>query len=135
MSAKKYFHKTTAYYSVMLALSLSVISCNKDLDRLPETQIGVGSFFNTEADLILYTSGMYDFPGTELYTTEAYILTDNAWSTGSVELKNMMRSNPNSTTITTGWDWEDWIQLRKVNLFLANFGKAKVTQERLDHFE
>jgi starch-binding outer membrane protein, SusD/RagB family len=132
MSAKKYLNKATAYYSALLALSLSVMSCNKNLDRFPETQIGVGSFFNTEADLNLYTTGLYDFPGTELYTTEAYILTDNAWSTGSVELKNMMKGDPSSSTITTGWDWA---QLRKVNIFLANFGRAKVTQEKLDHFE
>lgn len=132
MSAKKYLNKTTAYYSVILALSLSVISCNKNLDQFPETQIGVNSFFNTEADLNLYTTGMYDFPGTGIYTDEAYTLTDNAWSTGSVELKNIMRSGPNSSTITTGWDWG---QLRKVNIFLANFGRAKLTQDRLDHFE
>lgn len=132
MSTKRYFNKTIAYFSTILVFSLCVVSCSKDLDRVPETQIGVGSFFNTEADLNLYTTGLYDFPGTEIYTTEAYILTDNAWSTGSVELKNMMRSDPSSSTITTGWTWE---QLRRVNIFLANFGRAKVTQERLDHFE
>ncbi|HTF27682.1 MAG TPA: RagB/SusD family nutrient uptake outer membrane protein [Flavitalea sp.] len=132
MSAKKYLNRTTAYYSAILMLSLSVISCTKSLDRFPETQIGVSSFFNTEADLNLYTNNMYDFSGTGIYTDEAYTLTDNAWSTGSVELKNMMRSSPSSSTITTGWNWD---QLRKVNIFLANFKKAKITQERLDHFE
>lgn len=132
MLAKKYLNKRTAYYSTILMLSLFAISCNKNLDRFPETEIGVGSFFNTEADLNLYTTGMYDFPGTGIYTDEAYTLTDNAWSTGNVELKNMMRSDPSSSTITTGWDWS---QLRKVNIFLANFGRAKITQERLDHFE
>lgn len=132
MLVKKYLNKTTAYCSGILLLSLSVISCNKSLDQFPETQIGVNSFFNTEADLKLYTTGLYDFPGTGLYTDEAYTLTDNAWSTGSVELKNIMRSNPNSSTITSGWDWG---QLRKANIFLANFERAKITQDRLDHYE
>lgn len=132
MSAKKYFNKKRAYYPAILALSLSVLSCKKDLDRFPETQIGVGSFFNTEADLNLYTTGLYDFPGTEFYTNEAYVSTDNAFSTGSVELKNMMKGDPNSSTITSGWEW---VKLRRVNLFLANFDRANVTQERLDHFE
>lgn len=132
MSAINYLNKSTVYLTVILAISGSLISCSKDLDRFPETEIGVGSFFNTEEDLNLYTTGLYDFPGTGIYTDEAYTLTDNAWSTGSVELKNMMRSDPNSTTITTGWDWA---QLRKINIFLANFGRANITQEKLDHFE
>lgn len=132
MLARNYLNKTTAYYSAILALGLSLTSCSKHLDKFPETEIGVGSFFNTEADLNLYTTGLYDFPGTGIYTDEAYTLTDNAWSTGSVELKTMMRSTPSSSTITTGWDWS---QLRRVNIFLANFGKAKITQERRDHFE
>jgi starch-binding outer membrane protein, SusD/RagB family len=131
MLAKKYLNQIAPM--AVFALAISITSCKKDfLDKTPETSIGAGSFFNTEADLNLYAYNMYDFPSTDIYTDEAYTITDNAWTTGNVELKTMMRGNPNSSTITSGWDWG---QLRKVNFFLANFKKAKITQQRLDHFE
>lgn len=133
MSLKTYINKFTRLPFIVSLLILSISSCNdKYLDLQPETNMGVGSFFNTEADLNLYANSMYDFPGTGIYTSDAYTLTDNAWSTGNVELKTMMTSIPNSSTITSGWDWSG---LRKVNIFLANFNKAQITREKLNHFE
>ncbi len=118
---------------LLVAISAFIFSCNdKFMDRFPETEIGVESFFNSEEDLRLYTQGMYDFPSTGIYSNDSYTLTDNGGSTGNVELKTMMMGNPNSATITGGWDWGG---LRRANLFLANFEKAAIAQERLDHFE
>ncbi|MBX3238913.1 MAG: RagB/SusD family nutrient uptake outer membrane protein [Chitinophagaceae bacterium] len=118
---------------MLLAISVFFFSCNdKFMDRFPETEIGAESFFNSEEDLRLYTQGMYDFPSTGIYSSDSYTLTDNGGSTGNVELKTMMMGNPNSATITSGWDWGG---LRRANIFLANFGKAAISQERLDHYE
>ncbi|MFC6102402.1 RagB/SusD family nutrient uptake outer membrane protein [Olivibacter domesticus] len=117
-------------------LAFSMVACNDDfLEKTPETDIDAGSFFNTEEDLNLYVYNLYDFPSTGIYTDDAYSLTDNAFSTGNVELKTMMTTNPSSTTITSGWAKEDWEQLRKANFFLENFNKASISQERLHHFE
>jgi starch-binding outer membrane protein, SusD/RagB family len=117
-------------------LALSTVACNDDfLDKTPETDIDAGSFFNTEEDLSIYVYGLYDFPSTGIYTDDAYSLTDNAFSTGNVELKTMMTTNPSSTTITGGWAKTDWEQLRKVNFFLENFKRANVTAEKLASFE
>lgn len=117
----------------LLAMSTIIFSCNdKFMDRFPETEIGVESFFNTEEDLKLYANGMYDFPSTGIYTADSYSLTDNGWSTGNVELKTMMMGNPNAANITGGWDW---VGLRRVNLFLSNFSRAAISQERLNHYE
>ena len=117
--------------AVLLAVSFS--ACNDGfLDKLPETSIGRENFFNTEEDLNLAIYNLYDFPSTGIYTNEAYTLTDNAYSTGNVELKTMMTTTPSSSTITGGWDWG---QLRNVNFFLANFRNAAISEERLAHFE
>ncbi len=133
MLLKTYINKFTRLSIIVSLLALSVSSCNdKYLDLQPETNIGVGNFFNTEADLNLYANSMYDFPGTGIYTSDAYTLTDNAWSTGNVELKTIMTTTATSATITSGWDWSS---LRKVNIFLANFKKAQIAQEKLNHFE
>lgn len=138
MSTTKY-KNLSKIISIRLLIGIFAIltsACNDDfLEKKPETDIDAGSFFNTEEDLNLYIYGLYDFPSTGIYTDDAYSLTDNAFSTGNVELKTMMTTAPSSTTITTGWSKEDWEQLRKANFFLANFGKASISQERRDHFE
>ena len=114
-------------------LALSTVSCNDDfLEKTPETDIDAANFFNTEGDLNLYIYNLYNFPSTGIYTADAYNLTDNAFSTGNVELKTMMTTNPSSTTITGGWDWG---QLRNVNFFLAHFRRANAAEDRLNHFE
>ena len=119
--------------AVIAILALVLQSCNDNfLDKFPETSIGKENFFNTEEDLNLAAYNLYDFPSTGIYTSEAYTTTDNAWSTGNVELKTMMISSPNSSTITSGWTWG---QLRNVNFYLENIGNAKISAERLRHFE
>jgi len=106
-------------------------ACNDEfLDRTPETSIGKENFFNSEADLNLYINNLYNFPGSGLFNADRG--TDNAATTGNMEHKTMMTSTPSSATITGGWNWG---QLRDVNFFLENFGKADVTPETLNHFE
>lgn len=122
------------YYITLIAgILLTATSCNDQfLDKLPETAIGRENFFNTEEDLNLAIYNLYDFPSTNIYTSDAYTTTDNAWSTGNVELKTMMTTSPSSTTVTSGWSWG---QLRNVNFFLENFSNAKINTDRLNHFE
>src|SRR5690606_6532709 len=109
-------------WGAAILLAVSISACNDDfLDKLPETSIGRENFFNTEEDLNLAIYNLYDFPSTGIYTNEAYTLTDNAYSTGNVELKTMMTTTPSSSTITGGWDWG---QLRNINFFLENFRNA-----------
>ena len=49
--------------SLTVALLTLAVGCNDDyLDRLPETEIGVDNFFNTEEDLAIYVNGLYSFP-------------------------------------------------------------------------
>lgn len=112
-------------------LALVTLACEDDfLEVVPETSIGVENFFNTEEDLKIYINSLYNFPGLGIYLSDG--ATDNATTTGNTELKTMMVGNPNSSTITGGWNWET---LRSINLFLENFDKAAISQEKLDHYE
>jgi hypothetical protein len=121
------------HIGILLIGSLSLGACQKDfLHQLPETEIGKDNFFKTEEDLNLYIHNLYDFEGSGIYTKEAYSLTDNAWSTGNVELKTMMLGSPSSTSITSGWSWTG---LRSINFFLDHFKQARISEERLQHFE
>lgn len=113
---------------------LACSSCNDDfMDRLPETEISRESFFNTANDLDLYLIGLYNFSGVGIYQADA--TTDNASTTGNMEIKNLMTGNASSATITTGWASTDWEPLRKVNFFLENMGKAQVSESDKAHYE
>ncbi len=118
---------------IIIAFSMAVfaLACNDDfLDRAPETSIGKENFFNSEADLSLYINNLYNFPGWGMYIGD--LATDNAATTGNLEIKTIMTTNPSSATITEGWSWE---LLRDINFFLDNFDKADISAESLNHFE
>ena len=116
---------------ILLVVVLAVFSCEDDfLEVVPETSIGTENFFNTEEDLNIYINSLYNFPGTDIYYYDR--ATDNAATTGNTELKTMMVSTPSSTTVTGGWNWGS---LRSINLFLENFEKAAIDQDKLNHFE
>jgi len=119
--------------SCIIVVLFLFTSCNDEfLDRFPETQIGVENFFNTEDDLNLYVNNLYSFPGGGMYSADGYTTSDNMSNTGNTELKTMMVTNPNPTTIQGGWNWN---RLRTINLLLANLDKADVPQRTKDHFE
>ncbi|MDR2915015.1 MAG: RagB/SusD family nutrient uptake outer membrane protein [Tannerella sp.] len=123
--------KHSVIYSIPLII-LVISSCNDDfMNRLPQTEIGVESFFNTEEDLKMYCYNLYDFPSSWEYVSDAG--TDNQATTSAKEIKNIMIStNPNSTTISAGWNWT---RLRDINLFLENCEKASVPADVLAHYQ
>ncbi|WP_207534468.1 RagB/SusD family nutrient uptake outer membrane protein [Desertivirga arenae] len=121
----------TLYLASIAFIAISLGSCKKDfLERQPQTAIGTENFFNSEQDLKLYINNLYNFPGWGIYNADR--ATDNAATTGAVEIKTMMAGTPSASSITTGWNWE---QLRSANYFLANFKKAPLSAEILNHYE
>ena len=114
------------------AIALLAVSCNDSfMDRQPQTEIGVSSYFNTEEDLKMYCYNLYDFPNFNNYTADAG--TDNQATTDVVEVKNIMLSaNPTSMTVNAGWDWS---RLRTINLFLENCERASVSDDVLAHYQ
>jgi hypothetical protein len=114
----------------LLVISLIFTSCNDNfLERLPETEIAIDNFFNTEEDLGIYINSLYDFPGFELYFQDN--ATDNNATTGIREIKTIMTTNANASVINTGWDWS---ALRDINIFLANSEKAQISEDIKNHY-
>lgn len=117
----------------IIIVAFFLTSCNDDfLDRFPETAIGKENFFNTEDDLNLYINNLYSFPAGGIYTADGYNTSDNMSNTGNTELKTMMVTNPDATTVTGGWSWS---RLRDINFFLENFDKADIPADTKAHFE
>ena len=118
------------YSSILLLIFLALAACKEDfLDRYPQTSISPEAFFNTEEDLALYINGLISFPDRYSYRDDQN--TDNAATTGAVELKTIMTGTPTAQNITGGWSWE---RLRNINYFLGNYQKAAVSSEVKSHY-
>ncbi|MCB0602309.1 MAG: hypothetical protein KDC28_13820, partial [Saprospiraceae bacterium] len=85
--------KKGLYISITILLIL-VSACQKDfLDRVPQDSISTEVFFKTEEDLKLYTNGLLSIPNAwGLYLADQG--SDNAATTGAVEIKTIMTGNP-----------------------------------------
>lgn len=117
--------------AIIFLVGLFTASCEKEfLDRIPRDSISTESFFKTEDDLILYTNGLLSMPsGYSLYLGDQS--SDNAATTGAVEVKTILTGNPTSQTLTSGWDWG---RLRDINFFLDNYAGAGVSDEIKNHY-
>lgn len=123
--------KLKLHIYLTLATGLLTTSCNDAfMNRLPQTEIGAESYFNTEEDLKMYCYGLTNTPGYD-YTADAG--TDDQATTDNVEVKNIMTSaKPSSVTISAGWDWE---RLYDINFFLEHCEKATVSPDVLAHYQ
>ncbi|OJV14751.1 MAG: RagB/SusD family nutrient uptake outer membrane protein [Dyadobacter sp. 50-39] len=116
---------------LLLALLTGLSACNDDfLEKLPQTSISPEAFFNNEGDLALYVNGLLSLPDMYgIYLNDQS--TDNAATTGAVEMKVIMTGSPSAQTITGGWDWG---RLRNINYFLDNYNKVNATSEVKAHY-
>ena len=125
-------------YLIIWAVVSTLAGCNDDLlEKYPQTEISPELFFNNEEDLALYINGLVElppdhnsyFPDRNSYLNDQS--TDNAATTGAVEMKTIMTGSPTAQNLTGGWDWT---RLRNINYFLDNYQKAAVSAEAKNHF-
>jgi hypothetical protein len=117
-------------YIIIISLIIGLSSCKEDfLDRFPQTEISPELFFNTEEDLSLYVNGLISYPDRYMYRNDQD--TDNAATTGAIEIKSIMTGTPTAQNITGGWNWG---RLRDINYFLDNYAKAKTNDEVKKHY-
>ena len=117
-------------YSLIIALGFLIgLSSCEELDRYPQTEISPEVFFNTEEDLSLYVNGLVSMPDRNSYLNDQN--TDNAATTGAVEMKTIMTGTPTAQNVTSGWSWG---RLRNINYFLDNYQKAAVSSEVKNHY-
>lgn len=129
---KKYSHL------IVIGFLITLAGCSDDLlDKYPQTEISPEVFFKSEEDLALYVNGLVEvppnnssyFPDRNSYLGDQS--TDNAATTGAVEMKTIMVGTPTAQNITSGWSWT---RLRNINYFLDNYQKAAVSAEVKNHF-
>lgn len=112
---------------LIVCTSIGMSSCADFLDKEPFDKLVPTSFFNTEADLLLYTNSFYqDFTPSALSIVQADEMGD-------------FTSKNNSPTFISGnyssvdqakWNWTN---LRNVNYFLENYNNENIPLEARSH--
>lgn len=112
---------------LIVCTSIGMSSCADFLDKEPFDKLVPTSFFNTEADLLLYTNSFYqDFTPSALSIVQADEMGD-------------FTSKNNSPTFISGnyssvdqakWNWTN---LRNVNYFLENYNNENIPLEARNH--
>ncbi len=117
-------------YLIVIGFLITLAGCSDDLlDKYPQTEISPEVFFKSEEDLSLYINGLLSLTDRNAYVNDQS--TDNAATTGAVEMKTIMVGTPTAQNVTSGWDWG---RLRNINYFLDNYQKAAVSAEVKNHF-
>ncbi|MFR2068687.1 MAG: RagB/SusD family nutrient uptake outer membrane protein [Bacteroides nordii] len=117
--------KKKILYIALALISLS--SCNDSfLDRLPETSLVTENFFRSPSDLALFVNKLYLSESPKYWDPG----TDNVVASEKDEILDLIRGNITPETVG-GWYWG---QIRELNYFLDNAGKAQGSQELINHY-
>jgi starch-binding outer membrane protein, SusD/RagB family len=118
------------YIIILLTGFMLFGACDDDfLQREPTKQVTDSNFFNSKAELELYSNRFYDYvPGLDLIESD-FTTSDN------VEVNTYSAFLAGVRTVpASGGGW-NWTTLRSINYFLANYKKAEVTEEVLNYYE
>lgn len=108
--------------------ALLLSSCNDSfMDRFPETDISIETFFNNVSDLETYSNAFY----TNLAVPIHDALSDNISNYGSdIELQTLMVGNLSAETVSE-WNWE---LIRTYNILLENAHRVNGEQGKINHY-
>lgn len=111
----------------IVVVFISLCGCNDSfLDRLPETSLVTEKFFNSPSDLALFVNKLYLSESPQYWD----IGTDNVVASEKDEMLDLIRGNITPATVG-GWNWG---QVRELNYFLDNAGRAEGDQALIDHY-
>lgn len=121
-------YKLTLWH--VLVLLVICQSCSNDiLDKYPLSDVSPQNFFNTENDLLLYTNSFYtSTSGHNVFTGD--IASDNVEQNSVNQLLTGNLQMP-ETASQAGWTWSE---LRNINFFLQNYGRANIDEEAKNHY-
>lgn len=118
--------------NIFLATILLIAAQSCDLNKYPIDTLDPDSFFETEADLVLYTNSFYEMlpTGEEIYLEDGEISDYMATASGVSKLLYGNYTNQESE-LEEWWSWED---LRSLNYFLEQNVNEDITQEIRDKY-
>lgn len=98
----------------LAAALLCLCSCNKILDKSPQSKISPGDFFSSETELQLYTNPLYDlFDNSLIYR----MASTDKFNDHIIEGSMTDEQAGTRSAVQTSWSWTS---LRRINSLLAN---------------
>ena len=96
--------------NILVLVALLIMQCDDSLLNVePKTEIGRENFFNSSEDLQMYVNSMIDWPNVMDLNHEQ---SDDATTSGSSELRNVMVFDLTAQDFSEGWSWS---KLRNIN--------------------
>ena len=128
--------KTVKILKTLFVLFVLCTSCNDDfLERYPESAVSDGVLWRNTTDLELYVNNLYNseffaIPYADASVGFFTLDRDNGADT-QISRNFNTRMNGRGIIPATGGGWAiaDWANLRSVNYFLANYGRASGEEE------
>lgn len=126
-------------YKLLPLLAITMVSCNKFLDREPLTDVKPDQYFNTESDLANFTLTRYNFPTHNDWNAGTFIHdnhTDNQaaasasriWKKGQWRVPSANSKNGNGIDNDNAEDYA-FNKIREINYFLEKVEPKVVTGE------
>ena len=121
----------------LFATLVWLCGCEDFLERVPKTEINEGAFFNNAADLEAYTNSLYAYlpspSGPDIFSD---LGSDNITIFGNytVGINQVVMGNVSSSTLPGSNNWSNWANLRRINFFLVNAGRATGCEADINHY-
>lgn len=121
--------KSILIHSIIGLIAILFASCSKDfLDKEPFDKLVPTSYFNTEADLQLYTNSFYQ---TFIPSALAIVQADEMGEYTSKNNSPQFIAGNFSPVDQGAWNWT---KLRNVNYFLSKYDNPAIDQEARNHY-
>ncbi len=121
--------KTTLKHILLALAALTATACSKDfLNKEPFDKLVPNSYFNTEADLQLYSNSFYQ---SFIPSALAIVQADEMGEYTSKNNSPQFIAGNFSPVDQKAWDWT---KLRNVNYFLAKYNNPAIPQEARNHY-
>lgn len=127
-------------YTLALFVFMAFISCKKDfLQRDPQTNVTLATFFKTTTDMETYTNGLYgqfnDYQGYDAFAYEDVFSDNTSTYLGGGELATMLNGNLTPANVAGGtWDQTAWGGLRAINYMFDNYGTVIGDSAAINHY-
>ena len=117
------------YFIILMTAALSLLSCEKALDKKPLSEFGEDAYFRTAEDLKLFSNSFYN----NLLDKTPYTAQSDVFITGNLDNRIRGGNNRNGPESGVSWNQSAWNDVRKINTLLEHLDQCDDEAARLQY--
>ncbi|MBR5700512.1 MAG: RagB/SusD family nutrient uptake outer membrane protein, partial [Bacteroidales bacterium] len=117
------------YFIILMTAALSLLSCEKALDKKPLSEFGQDAYFRTAEDLQLFSNSFYN----NLLDKTPYSAQSDVFITGNLDNRIRGGNNRNGPESGVSWNQSAWNDVRKINTLLEHLDQCEDEAARLQY--